>query len=48
MYSPCCHHNGFVATHELRFMMYGYKLLVPMNQRMFSKPRKKRIISSHK
>ena len=26
--SPVCHHNGFVATHALRHMMYGYTLLV--------------------
>ena len=26
------HHNGFVATHALGHMMYGYTLLVPMNQ----------------
>ena len=25
-------HNGFVATHALGHMMYGYTLLVPMNQ----------------
>ena len=48
MYPPCCHHNGFVATHELWLKMYGYKLLVPMNQRVLSKPRKKRIMSCHK
>ena len=23
------HHNGFVATHALGHMMYGYTLLVP-------------------
>ena len=26
------HHNGFVATDALGHMMYGYTLLVPMNQ----------------
>ena len=25
-------HDGFVVTHALRHMMYGYSLLVPMNQ----------------
>ena len=25
-------HNGFVATHALGHMTYGYTLLVPMNQ----------------
>ena len=29
---PGYHHNGFVATHVLGHMMYGYTLLVPMNQ----------------
>ena len=32
MYPPGYHHNDFVATHSLRHMMYGYKLLVLMNQ----------------
>ena len=26
------HHNEFVATHALGPMMYGYTLLVPMDQ----------------
>ena len=26
------HHNGIVETHALGHMMYGYTLLVPMNQ----------------
>ena len=30
--SPSYHRNGFVATHALGQMMYGYTLLVPMNQ----------------
>ena len=29
MCSPGYHHNGFVATHALGHMMYGYTLLVP-------------------
>ena len=32
MCPPSYHHNGFVATHALGHMMYGYTLLVPMNQ----------------
>ena len=32
MYPPGYHHNDFVATHSLRHMMYGYMLLVLMNQ----------------
>ena len=43
-----CHHNGFVATHALGHMMYGYKLLVPMNQRVLNKRSKELNISSHK
>ena len=36
MYPPAYHHNGFVATHALRHMMYVYILLVPMNQRVLT------------
>ena len=32
-----CHHNGFVATDALGHMMYGYTLLVPINQRVLNK-----------
>ena len=28
MCPPSYHHNGFVATHALGHMMYGYTLLV--------------------
>ena len=42
------HHNGFVATHALGHMMYGYTLLVPMNQRVLNKQNKERNISGHK
>ena len=45
---PGYHHNGFVATHALGHMMYGYKLLVPMNQRVLSKLSKEYNISGHK
>ena len=32
----CYHRNGFVVTHALGHMMYGYTLLVPMNQRVLN------------
>ena len=32
MCPPGYHHKGFVATHALGHMMYGYTSLVPMNQ----------------
>ena len=31
------HHNSFMAAHALGHMMYGYTLLVPMNQRVLNK-----------
>ena len=37
MRPPSYHHNGFVATHALGHMMYGYTLLVPMNQGVLNK-----------
>ena len=37
MYPTGYHHNGFVATHALGHMMYGYTSLVPMNQRALKK-----------
>ena len=37
MCPPGYHHNGFVITHGLGDMMYGYTLLVPMNQRVLNK-----------
>ena len=40
---PDYYHNGFVATHTLGLMMYGYTLLVPMKQRVLNKLRKKRV-----
>ena len=48
MNSPGYHHSGFMATHALGHMMYGYTLLVPMNQRVLNKQGKKRNISGHK
>ena len=44
---PGYHHNGFVATYALGHMMYGYTLLVPMNQRALSKQSKERNISGY-
>ena len=37
MFPPGYHDNGFLATDALGHMMYGYKLLVPMNQRVLNK-----------
>ena len=48
MYPPGHHYNGFVATHAFGHMMYGYTLLVPMNQRVLNKQSKGRNISGHK
>ena len=48
MCPPGYHHNGFVATHALGHMMYGYTLLVPVNQRVLNKQSKERNISGHK
>ena len=48
MCPPGYHHNGFVATHALGHMMYGYTLLVPMNQRVVNKLSKGHNISGHK
>ena len=33
MCPPGYDHNGFLTTHALGHKMYGYTLLVPMNQR---------------
>ena len=33
---PGYHHNGFVATHALRYLMYGYTLLVPIKSAQVS------------
>ena len=37
MCHPSYHHSGFVATHALGHMMYGYTLLVPVSQRVLNK-----------
>ena len=36
MSPPGYRHNGFVGTHALYHMMYGYTLLVPMKQRVLN------------
>ena len=48
MFRPRYHHNGFVVIHALGYMMYGYTLLVPMNQRVLSKLSKEYDVSGHK
>ena len=48
MCPPGYHHNGFIATHALGHMIYGYRLLVPMNQRVLNKVKKECNIGSHK
>ena len=48
MCPPGYYHNGFVATHALGHMMYGYILLVPMNQRVLNKLSKEHNISGNK
>ena len=47
MCPPSYHHNGFMATHALGHM-YGYTLLVPVNQRVLNKLRKGHNIIGHK
>ena len=47
MFPPGYHHNDFVATHTLGHIMYGYKLLVPMNQRVLNKLSKEHNTSGH-
>ena len=48
MFFPVYFHGGFVVTHTLGLMMYGYTLLVPMEQKMLNKLSKKRNVSDHK
>ena len=48
MCPPGYHHNAFVVTHALGLMMYGYILLVPVNQRVLNKVSKEHNIISHK
>ena len=44
MFPLSYHYNGFVATHALGDMMYGYTLLVPMNQRVLNKLSKEHVL----
>ena len=48
MCPPYFHHNGFVATHVLRHMMYLYELLVTMNKKVLNVPSKRYNINGHK
>ena len=40
MCPPAYHHNDFAATHSVGHMMYGYTLLVPVNQKVHNKQSK--------
>ena len=42
------HHNGFMETHALGHMTYGYTLLVTMNQKVLEKQRKERNVRGRK
>ena len=46
MCPPSYHHNGFVSC--IVHMIYGYLLLVPMNQRVLNRLSKVHNISGHK
>ena len=48
MCPPGYHRNGFMATHALGHMMYGFILLVSMNQKVLNTLSKERNISGHK
>ena len=48
MCPPAHHHNGFMATHAFGHMIYGYTLLVLMNQRVLNKVSLEHNISGHK
>ena len=48
MCPPGNHHNDFVATDARGYMMYGYTLLVPMNQIVLNKQSKEHNISGNK
>ena len=48
MCPPGYHHNGFVASHALVYILYRYTLLVPVNQRVVSKSSKEHNISGNK
>ena len=54
MCPPGYQHYGFMATHapvhnmSLGHMMYGYTLLVPMNQKVLNKLSKEQNVNCHK
>ena len=48
MCHPSYHYNSFAATRALGDMMYGYTLIVSMNQRVPNKLNQERNISRHK
>ena len=48
IYPPDFHHNDFVATGAFGHTMYGYTLLVPMNQRVLDKKIKGHNINGQK
>ena len=48
MSPPGYRHNGFVETHALYHIMYGYTLLVPMKQRVLNTLSKKHNINGHR
>ena len=48
MCPPSYHHNSLAATRALGHMMYGYTLLVPVNQRVLNKLSKEHNKSGHK
>ena len=48
VHPPDYHHNGFVETLALGKMMYGYTLLVPVNQKVLNKQSKVSNIGGHK
>ena len=45
MFPPGYHHNAFGSTHALGHKMYGYTLLVLMNQRVLNKLSKEHNLS---
>ena len=47
MFPPVYHHNGFVATHAVGHMLYGYTSLVPVNQRVLNKLSKECNVSQY-
>ena len=47
IYTAGYQHNGLLATRALGHMMYGYTLLVPVNQSVFNKLGKERNVTGH-